>query len=85
MVGTIEERWGNPDYIALDVLLDDGRSELFWHHELEEITQRFSRRKEAHRTVGVVRSGGEELATRSERLDEALWARSWLVTGEKST
>jgi hypothetical protein len=40
MVGTIEERWGNPDYIALDVLLDDGRSELFWHHELEEITQR---------------------------------------------
>ena len=39
MVGTIEERWGNPDYIALDVLLDDGRSELFWHHELEEITQ----------------------------------------------
>jgi hypothetical protein len=40
MVGTIEERWGNPDYIALDMLLDDGRSELFWHHELEEITQR---------------------------------------------
>jgi hypothetical protein len=39
MVGTIEERCGNPDYIALDVLLDDGRSELFWHHELEEITQ----------------------------------------------
>jgi hypothetical protein len=39
MVGTIEERWGNPSYIALDVLLDDGRSELFWHHELEEITQ----------------------------------------------
>ena len=38
-VGTIEERWGNPEYIALDVLLDDGRSELFWHHELEEITQ----------------------------------------------
>jgi hypothetical protein len=39
MVGTIEKRWGNPDYIALDVLLDDGRSELFWHHELEEIPQ----------------------------------------------
>jgi hypothetical protein len=39
MVGTIEERWGNPEYIALDVLLDDGRSELFWHHELEEITR----------------------------------------------
>jgi len=31
---------GNPDYVALDVLLEDGRSELFWYHELEEITQR---------------------------------------------
>jgi hypothetical protein len=40
MVGTIEKRWGNPEYIALDVLLEDGRSELFWHHELEEIPQR---------------------------------------------
>jgi hypothetical protein len=40
LVGTIEKRWGNPDYIALDVLLEDGRSELFWHHELEEIPQR---------------------------------------------
>ena len=40
MIGTIEKRWGNPDYIALDVLLDDGRSELFWYHELEEIAER---------------------------------------------
>ncbi len=40
MVGTIEKRWGNPEYVALDVLLDDGRSELFWHHELEEIAER---------------------------------------------
>jgi hypothetical protein len=40
MVGTIEKGWGNPEYIALDVLLDDGRSELFWHHELEEIPRR---------------------------------------------
>jgi hypothetical protein len=35
--GTVEKRWGNPEYVALDVLLDDGRSELFWHHELEEV------------------------------------------------
>lgn len=35
--GTIEKRWGNPDHAALDVLFDDGRSELFWYHELEEI------------------------------------------------
>jgi hypothetical protein len=35
-VGTITRRWGHPEYLALDVLLDDGRSQLFWHHELEE-------------------------------------------------
>jgi len=35
-VGTITARWGSPEYVALDVLLDDGRSQLFWHHELEE-------------------------------------------------
>jgi hypothetical protein len=39
LVGTIEKRWGDPTHIALDVLLDDGSSELFWHHELEEIPQ----------------------------------------------
>ena len=38
LVGTIEKRWGDPTYIALDVLLDDGTQQLFWHHELEEIT-----------------------------------------------
>jgi hypothetical protein len=34
--GTITKRWGDPNYTALDVLLDDGRWQLFWHHELEE-------------------------------------------------
>jgi hypothetical protein len=38
--GTVEKRWGNPEHVALDVLLDDGRSELFWYHELEEIAER---------------------------------------------
>jgi len=28
---------GNPEYVALDVLLKDGRTQLFWYHELEEI------------------------------------------------
>jgi hypothetical protein len=37
--GTITGRWGSPEYVALDVLLDDGRQELFWHHELEEIEE----------------------------------------------
>jgi hypothetical protein len=37
--GTIAKSWGDPTYSALDVLLDDGRSELFWHYELEEIAE----------------------------------------------
>ena len=39
LVGTIEKRWGDPTYIALDVLLDDGTQQLFWHHELEEMAE----------------------------------------------
>ena len=35
-VGTICGRWGHPAYLALEVLLDDGALQLFWHHELEE-------------------------------------------------
>ena len=34
--GAIRVRWGNPDHVALDVVLDDSRSQLFWYHELEE-------------------------------------------------
>jgi len=35
MFGTIEHRFGHPEYLALDVRLDDGRWELFWAHGLE--------------------------------------------------
>ncbi len=35
LTGTIGARWGHPEYPALDVLMEDGRSQLFWHHELE--------------------------------------------------
>jgi hypothetical protein len=35
MLGTIEHRWGHPEYLALDVRLDDGRLELFWADGLE--------------------------------------------------
>ena len=38
--GTIVQRWGNPSYAALDVLLDEGNSLLFWFHELEEVDER---------------------------------------------
>jgi hypothetical protein len=37
--GTIAKRWGDPGYPALDVLLDDGRWQLFWFHELEPVDE----------------------------------------------
>ena len=37
LTGTVSAKWGNSEYLALDVLLDDGRTLLFWYHELEEI------------------------------------------------
>jgi hypothetical protein len=38
--GTIVQRWGNPGYAALDVVLDEGHWLLFWYHELEEVDER---------------------------------------------
>ena len=35
MCGTIEHRFKHPEYLALDVRLDDGQLELFWAHGLE--------------------------------------------------
>jgi len=40
LTGTVSAMWGHPEYLALDVRMEDGRSELFWHYELEEIAQR---------------------------------------------
>jgi hypothetical protein len=39
MLGTIEHRFGHPEYLALDVRLDDGQLELFWAHGLESAEQ----------------------------------------------
>ncbi len=39
MLGTVEDAWGHPDYPALDVRLADGRSELFWFYELDEVQE----------------------------------------------
>lgn len=36
LAGTIEKGWGDPDSIALDLLLDDGSKQLFWHYEPED-------------------------------------------------
>jgi hypothetical protein len=35
-VGTIHKRYGVAEYRAFEVLFADGRSELFWDHQLEE-------------------------------------------------
>ena len=40
LTGTISGMWGHPEYPALDVRMEDGRSQLFWHHELERVPER---------------------------------------------
>jgi hypothetical protein len=35
-VGMVTQRYGKANYAAFDVLLDTGRSELFWSYEIEE-------------------------------------------------
>ena len=40
MRGTIQERWGNSENAAVEVLLEDGSSELFWLADLDEADER---------------------------------------------
>ena len=35
-LGTIQNRYGVPEYTAFEVLFADGRTKLFWAHQLEE-------------------------------------------------
>ena len=37
MRGTVQNLWGQSEYAAVDVLLEDGRSELFWLPDLAYI------------------------------------------------
>jgi hypothetical protein len=43
LTGTVSAKWGNPwggpEDLVLEVRLDDGRTRLFWYHELEGIAQ----------------------------------------------
>jgi hypothetical protein len=39
MRGTIQERWGDSEHAAVEVLLVDGRSELFWLPDLSEVDE----------------------------------------------
>jgi hypothetical protein len=42
MRGTIQERWGNSEHAAVEVLLEDGSSELFWLADLCEVDGRIT-------------------------------------------
>jgi hypothetical protein len=37
MLGTVQACWGRSEHAAVDVLLEDGRSELFWLPNLEVV------------------------------------------------
>ena len=37
MSGTIQKCWGNSEHAAVDVLLEDGRLELFWLPDLSAV------------------------------------------------
>jgi hypothetical protein len=37
--GYEQRKVGHPEYLALDVRLEDGSSQLFWHYELEEVPE----------------------------------------------
>jgi hypothetical protein len=37
MLGTVEACWGQSEYAAVDVRLEDGRSELFWLTSLDVV------------------------------------------------
>jgi hypothetical protein len=39
MRGTIQRCWGNSEHAAVDVLLEDGRSELFWLPDLAVVDE----------------------------------------------
>ena len=43
LTGTLSGKWANPwgapEDLVLEVRLEDGRTRLFWHHELEAVTE----------------------------------------------
>ena len=36
VVGSVLRCYGEPEYMALEVMPKDGRPRIFWHHEVEE-------------------------------------------------
>ena len=48
--------WGAPEDLVLEVRLEDGRTRLFWHHELEAVAEGALAGGTAHGTVGALPS-----------------------------
>jgi hypothetical protein len=42
MKGTVKHLWGNSEHARVDVLLEDGRSELFWLADLSVVDEDMS-------------------------------------------
>jgi len=42
MKGRVQHLWGNSEHAAVDVLLEDGRSELFWLADLSVVEEDMS-------------------------------------------
>jgi hypothetical protein len=40
VVGSVLRCYGEPEYMAVEVIAKDGRSRLFWHHEVDEVEAR---------------------------------------------
>ena len=55
--GTVSAKWPNPwgapEDLILGVRLDDGRTRLFWNHELEGVAEGASAGSTSHGTMGA--------------------------------
>lgn len=40
VVGSVLRCYGEPEYLAVEVVARDGSSRVFWHHEVEEVETR---------------------------------------------
>jgi len=44
LLGTVQKTYGEPEYLAVDVRLEDGHLELFWFHQLDQADVDYSTR-----------------------------------------
>jgi len=51
VVGSVLRCYGEPEYLAVEVVAKDGRSRVFWHHEVEEVEGSGKRARPRTRTT----------------------------------